>query len=475
MRRSLNEASLEAHSWLGLALGAAMYLICLSGALAVFNQEFERWEQPAVLESEEIDPRLAERALENFVARHGMEGEHWFIVFPTSGIPRLVVENDEVAHFVNADGSLGAIEASPWTAMLIDLHYYLHMPSGIGMIVVSACGAMLLALILSGVFAHRRIIKDAFRFRRGGNGTQGTIDLHNRLSVWGLPFHVMISVTGAYYGLAGILVFVAAHTFFEGDLEAVTAPVFTPEPTGLARGTQGLPAIARAVEYVLREDPQGKLVFLTVHEPGTEDEFVEIFVQQPGRLIYAESYRFDRAGEFIERGGYLDGPGGKQLVYSLYRLHFGDFAGVGTKLLYGFLGLGLAIVSATGISIWLAKRKREDVLNAVWPAFVWGVPLALTLAAIATLFGVSQLEWAFWGSLLALVAWGTRLPSALVARRMRVLLAGSLVLLVVLHGGQHAAAVFEAAAWPVYVALLLCALLVFPHRFSSRRSLELAA
>lgn len=460
--RTLDAASLDAHAWLGLLISAAMYLICLSGALAVFNQEFERWEQPAVEEDTRVRPELAAQGLEHFVDRYGRDSGHFHVVFPTSGIPRLVVENDDIAHFVRDDGTLGKVEAAPWTQMLIDLHYYLHLPKNFGMILVSVCGALLLALIVSGVLAHPRIVRDAFRFRRGGNGTQANIDLHNRLSVWGLPFHLTIAVTGAYYGLVGLLVSLAAHAFFDGDTQAVSAPVFASEPSGYGLEDGELPDIARAVDHVLREDPQGRPIFLTIHDPGTVDEFVEIYVQQPGRLIYSENYRFSPDGELIELGGYRDGAGGKQFVYSFYRLHFGDFAGLGTKLLYFILGMMLAVVSATGVSIWLGKRKRRTMMDALWPAFVWGTPIALATSAIATLTGGTAITgWVFWLVLLVTTSLGVRLDADLVRRRYPSLLGGCLITLVALYVLHNGSAALHVASWPVTVTLLCAAIALF--------------
>ncbi|WP_084592376.1 PepSY-associated TM helix domain-containing protein [Pseudohaliea rubra] len=469
--RALDAAALDAHAWLGLMISAAMYLICLSGALAVFNQEFERWEQPAVEEDTRVRPKLAAQGLEHFVERYGRDTSHFHVVFPTSGIPRLVVENDDIAHFVRDDGTLGAIESAPWTRMLIDLHYYLHLPKNFGMILVSVCGALLVALIVSGILAHPRIVRDAFRFRRGGNGTQASIDLHNRLSVWGLPFHLTIAITGAYYGLIGLLVSLAAHAFFDGDTEAVSAPVFAPEPSGYGVEGAALPDIARAVDHVLRVDPEGRPIFLTIHDPGTVDEFVELYVQQPGRLIYSENYRFSPDGERIGRGGYRDGAGGKQFVYSLYRIHFGDFAGVGTKVLYFILGMMLAVVSASGVSIWLGKRKRRTMMDDLWPAFVWGTPIALATSAIATLMGgAGSAGWVFWLVLLVTTSLGARLDAKFVRQRYPLLLGGCLIALVVLYLAHNGSAAMHVASWPVTASLFCFAFaLLWPLSYNRLR------
>ena len=401
---TLSKRSLGAHKWLGLFVSAFMYIICLSGTVAVFHQEIERWEQPQVQESTNVNINTIGKAYDTFVDKYSQDTEHMHVVFPSSGIPRLVVENDDIAHFVNNDGSLGEIERPHWSKMLVDLHLYLHLPKNFGMVLVSAMGALLCGMIISGFFAHPRILKDAFRFRRGGTGLQENIDLHNRLSVWAAPFHLMIGITGAYFGLAGLLVIVMSQAFYAGDTQAVIDQVFTPEPT-LEQELQR-PNIEQAITYVRTNDPDGKMLFLTVHEPNTPGQFIEIYVQQPGRLIYSENYRFDVSGNFLNTGDYKNGELGKQAIYSIYRLHFGDFNGPAGKLLYFVLGLMLTIVSATGINIWLNKRKTKDIINYCWPAIVWGSVLALVISAWLNLFINMRLDFTVWLVIVGTMVYG---------------------------------------------------------------------
>ena len=396
-KQPLTRRALKAHSWMGLFISAFMYVICLSGTIAVFHNEFERWEQPQIQETQYINTETAEQAFSTFIQRYREDTGHYHLVFPTSGIPRLVVENDHVAHFVNSDGSLGEIEKSHWTKMLVDLHLYLHLPNSIGVFIVSAFGGLLCAIILSGFLSHPRIIKDAFRLRRGGTGLQENIDIHNRLSVWASPFHLMIGVTGAYFGLAGLLIVIFSQAFYNGDNQAVVDEVFAPEPK-LEQPLQTA-NIKKALQYVLDNDPFSNVLFLTVHEPNTPAQFIEIYVQKPQRLIYSENYRFTADGEFLALGDYENGPTGKQIVFSFYRLHFGDFYGLPSKVLYFVLGIMLTIVSATGINIWLNKRKTKDIVNYTWPAIVWGTPTALVVSAWLNLFVHSRLDAVVWAIL----------------------------------------------------------------------------
>lgn len=452
-KQSLSKRALSAHSWLGLVISAVMYIICLSGTLAVFHQEFERWEQPNVDEFYSFDYDQVTNAYATFTENYPEETGHMHVVFPSSGIPRLVVENDHLAHFVNPDGSLGAIENPHWTKMLVDLHLYLHLPNNVGMILVSAFGALLCSLVLSGLIAHPRIVKDAFRFRRGGNLLQQNIDVHNRLSVWATPFHLMIGVTGAYFGLAGILVTLTSQAFYEGNNQAVIEKVFTPEPT-LEQHIQ-TPDIAKAIKDVQVRSPDGQLIFLTVHEPRTPGQFIEIYVKQPGRLIYSENFRYDVKGDFIETGGYQDGEAGKQIVYSLYRLHFGDYAGITSKLMYFVLGLMLTVVAATGINIWLVKRKTRDALNLFWPALVWGTPLSLLICAWLDLIVETRLDLILWTVLVGCMIVSLRYDSETKLKRdIKLLLSICIIAFLISYTVMHSTAAMSIASLQINLPLL---------------------
>ncbi|MEO0364843.1 MAG: PepSY-associated TM helix domain-containing protein [Pseudomonadota bacterium] len=386
--------SLGAHSWLGLVVGAAMYWICLSGTLLVFHEDLGRWEQPEVDEFREYDEAALSSTFNTWFDDPARVTPHLWIILPTDTLPRIRFASETDSWLLNADGTVGPNERNAWTEMLMDLHLYLHLPKTWAMVLVSALGAMLVALIISGFFAHPKIIRDAFKLRLGGNRQLEQTDIHNRLSVWGAPFHLMIAVTGAYFGLALVIMGLYAQVFSDGDSQAIVADVFGGEPQ--LEQQEGGVAIDAALRRLKQLAPDVTPVLVTVHDAGTPNRFIEIYATIEGRLIYSENYVFDAQGEYLEKRGFSDGEPGKQMIYSIYRLHFGRFGGLGIKLLYGLLGLAITIVSATGINIWLAKRRARSWLDDLWVAVVWGAPVAILLSALAAVcFGWSPRLW-FW-------------------------------------------------------------------------------
>lgn len=460
----LVKRSLSSHSWLGLMIGGLMYIICLSGTLAIFYEEIERWEQPLAEESTEIDPQFAEAVFNRYISASETQlTEHMYLVFPNEILPRLKVSSDLEGRYVNHDGSLGEEAHDELSGLITGLHLNLHLPVNIGIVLVSATGAILCGLIITGFLAHPSIVKDAFKLRAGGSGRLGQVDLHNRLSVWGAPFHLMIALTGAYVGLVMLVVWLFAAATDGATPESITAEAFPSEPA--LENQAPVYAVARALEKVRELSPDGRLLYLIVHDAPTENRFMEFYAQQPGLLAWSENYRFDTAGNYLDTAGYTQG-GARQVMYSVYRLHFGHFGGFITKLFYVVLGLSLTVVSATGINIWLEKRKYRDALNLLWPGVVWGMPLALTVASFTqAIFHVASAP-VFWlGMVLTMLAGLFVRDEVQCKRYLQIGTASALLALVLAYCLKFGSAAFSAAGLPLSLVLVALALwLLFTAR-----------
>ena len=451
MDKTTKQNALNAHNWVGVFLSVLLFLVCLSGTVAVFHLEFERWEQPHIQEMDNVSPQVIEKAMDTFLAQNLEESHHLYVVFPTSDIPRLVVENDHKAYFADQEGNLLEEESVSFTQMLVDLHLYLNLPQSWGMILVSALGAIICTLVITGIIAHKRMSKDAFKLRRGGNGQQAQIDLHNRFGLWAAPFHLVIGITGAYFGMAGIILVTVATLNYTGDRDAVVNQIFTPDP--VLAPQEGKPATGKAFAQMETLAPEKSPIFLTVHEVGEPEQFIEIYAKAPNRMIYAEGYRFDTAGNFVGVAGYEFGEWGKQLVWAMYRLHFGDFAGMTSKWLYFVLGVMLTMLCVSGMEVWLSKKAHPPLASRLWYSVVWGSVSALALTAIADMFISGSLIAVFW----CVMAVNTVLT--VVFKRMTkpvwLLISGfSVLLLLTLYVVVHGEASFNVASLQLNIPML---------------------
>jgi uncharacterized iron-regulated membrane protein len=289
----------------------------------------------------------------------------------------------------------------------------LTAPAPWGSLAVGIAGAALLSLILSGVLAHPRIFRDAFHLRLGGSARLREADLHNRLSVWGLPFHLAVTLTGALFGLSNLVILAIAAVGFHGDTGRAMAPV-----TGPSLPIDAHPAAYPDLEALVRKAqarlPGSELYYVGLQSPGVRSASVDVELGAPDRLPRGEDFFFDVQGREIGRTRFLTGPVGLQAYSAAARLHFGTFGGLPVRLVYVLLGAALSFVCASGVTIWLERRadrgRPAPRLRSAWLGWTWGVPGALLVAAVAS--PVLPPSWSFWACALGAPAVGALLRRA---------------------------------------------------------------
>lgn len=454
-------AVLRGHSSLGLAFAALIYLVCLSGSIAVFAHEFQRWESATAPQVTAVTPGAVQTAFEGAIAAGGKGVEHVYITMPSADFPRLLlyVDADEDRQFLaDAKGQIVPGGDGAWTEFITRLHINLHLPRTWGGFLVGLIGVALLSSLISGILAHPRIFRDAFHLRLGGSKRLQEADFHNRLGVWALPFHVIISLTGAFLGLTTIVVGVLGMAMFNGDVNKVYAlfipapPVDDPRPApvlDLRPMFAKIPAGGGRIEYVFTEHP-------------TETGGAALFnVKHPNRLAGTDSYAFRRDATIYSAKKAAANNLGEDILASAGAVHFGWFGGGLIKIVYFALGLGLTYLAASGVNIWLARRRDKGRpapgWERAWTATVWGQPAGIAAAAIAGLVAADVVPAiATWLLVsLAFLAAAIRLPAHMLSRFGRIA-TGALILLaaathLALRGGIGAA---DGMAWIVNAALV---------------------
>lgn len=399
--------ALSAHSAMGVAISAVLYIICLSGTLSVFKDEISLIEQGGV----PVVTALSGEALMT-AADEGMladpETAHLFIHMPTAAKTYALVQTDNTENFITSEGVIAATRHQPWTEFLVALHYYLHLPKSFGMMIVAMFGVFLFAMSISGILAHPKTFKDAFAFRRSKSEQIKQVDLHNRLSVWTMPFHLSNSLTGAMIGLATLSAVAVAAMDYNGDTGAVFGPVFGTEPP-VNEASASMARIDLAAAHLTENFKDTRPVYVILHDPKTVGQYLQIMAEHPRRLIYAEKYNYNGDGEFIDTVGSSDGEIGQQVADSVYKIHFGAFGGLPVKLAFGIFGICLLFIIAAGMKIYFikqaAKGKAVPAIQRAWGAIVWGAPALLAITFLMTLVGLSMaiLQLTFWGGLALLM------------------------------------------------------------------------
>lgn len=462
---------LAGHSALGIAFAALIYIVCFSGTVLVFLNELRRWEQPdAPVITAPMDPRAIADAL---VAIHAQaraeDAAHDVVLIGPTGIsPRFHAsyhddDGTEAEWILDDEGLLAAPLEAPWSQFVADLHIALHLPRTWGLLLVGLTGVALLSSLISGILSHPRIFKDAFALRWGGARRLQEADLHNRLGVWGLPFHVAVSLTGALLGLSTLIIGVLAFAAYEGNTEKAFAAIIGPM-AGTDSSPAPVPDMAAMIRRVQESAPAARFVSAHIQHIGTMGQVVHLGMKTPGYLPIANTYYFDGAGRMLGEGGLERGSVGQQILGALQPLHFGWFGGLPVKIAYAILGLALTIVSFNGVTIWLVRRRDKGRaaprLERVWTAIGWSQPIAFGATAIAALAGTEVSLPAVY----ALAVLATFAPAFLAGsdRRAATLLrlASALVLcaVVAVHALAWTGQVSDPAAHYVNAVLVLAAL-----------------
>jgi uncharacterized iron-regulated membrane protein len=462
-------AMLAGHSALGLAFAALIYLVCFSGSIAVFTQEYGRWEQPAGPVLHAVTPQAADAAYRAVLAKNP-KAHDLFVRLPEPAYPRLSVHGDDAkggehTWFADASGKVVAEQSTPWMTFQAELHTVLHLPRAWGGFIVGLTGVALLSSLISGVLSHPRVFKDAFAFRWGGSKRLQEADLHNRISVWGLPFHLVVSLTGAFLGLTVIIVGVLAVATFKGDTSKAYAlfrgPTVKDDPRPAAQPFD----VAAALTSLQARYPDGRANYLYIEHPTEMGQHAGVNVVHDGRLSRGETVVVDGAGKILGEVGYESGSVGMRVLSTMTPLHFGWFGGWPVKVAYLLLGLGLTAVTSSGVAIWLARRRDKGRpaprWERVWIAFVWSQPVAYAFSALVALLAPTPPPVAVWGlATLAACASAIVGTPAGISIALRRIAAGLIALVAVAHAGFHFGNMIDPVGWIIDAALLITAVLL---------------
>jgi uncharacterized iron-regulated membrane protein len=483
----------EGHKLLALSLSAVLFLICISGTVAVFFKEFERWEKPHVAEFTEYQASSVARTVSDAQAimradqRRKEDELDLFIGLPNPVMPRLIAGYNDDARAYDQEGRYIGSARHDNTHFLSELHYYLHLPDSFGMIIVSILGIFMLALLVGGALSHRKIFIDAFRLRPREKGHLGRTDVHNRIGTWTLPFTLVVTATGSFIGFSQVIVFLVATLFYQGNLNKTVEPVFGSEELAHTY-TQGRPflgerAIVNSLHELKKYKPDQAPILLTVKNAVSSAPYIEITTSQNKRLVYGETYRFNSEGKLVGSHQLSDGSIGKQIYASLFPLHFGSYGGLLVQIMYVFVGLSLCLMIHAGMEIWFTKSANRGhprpIIHTAWISFIYSCVSAIAITMCFGFFISESLPTIYWGTLSLLVIFGSvvgQMFSQKIASTMlmmRTILGLSIFALVLTHL-IYFQSVSVAAIWPNLI-LTCIAVLIFISNLSTLKKIKRAS
>jgi len=417
--RGVRQSMSDLHTWAGLLAGWLLYAMFLTGTVSYFKDEISQWMRPEIAHQRVTpDPAAVAQRVTDTLGTVAAGSSEWFMQLPTTrsnvvdSFWRTPDWQPGKRAFQDAtfDPSTGAKVVARDTLggeFFYRFHFQFYYVSPIwGRWLAGLCAMFMLVAIIRGVITHKKIFVDFFTFR-WGKGQRSWLDAHNALSVFGLPFHLMITYTGLVTLMMMYMPW-GAHVALTtpAQQQALDRQVSAFLPPGERAGVK---APLAPVDAMVRE----------AQARWGRDNVASVLVTNPGdtqaRVVVSRgvSARVSTSPEYL----LFDGASGKLLDVKdrvgaaaqtrgvLYALHMGRFGDLPLRWLYFIVSLAGTAMVGTGLVMWTVKR-RQKLPDPERPHFGFRVVERLNIASIA---GLSIAMTSF--------LWGNRLLPASLAGR----------------------------------------------------------
>ncbi|MHA6279701.1 PepSY-associated TM helix domain-containing protein [Salinimicrobium sp. CAU 1759] len=352
-----NRKILKYHSFAGLIAGLFLILMGISGAILVFQHDIENYQWQEYTEVEDFNGLNIDRGISTIQEKY----PNWdtrLMHFKKNEALIFNLRKPTERLFVFVHPSSGEIikevnELTTFTRWLLKFHYSFHAGAA-GRILVFIIGVIFLFSLITGIFLYRKSIFKTLTFRTHVlHKSRRTFysSLHRIIGTWALLFNLVLVVTGVFL----------AWTVAAAGLNPPAAPQ--------------TPIVTAPVKDLLEE--------VQLKHPDFSPTYIRLPLNSEGNLIiyglfdddpfyYSEFYNKISAnylsGEITGITRIQEADLQTKLSSTLIPLHFGQYGGIWTKLLYCITGLTGPFLSITGFLIWkrgksAKKRRRKKIFH----------------------------------------------------------------------------------------------------------------
>lgn len=366
MRKTL----LKYHSYLALVALLPIIIISITGSILVFKTEIDQWLMPQVAKlsySPEQNSTL-ERIGHNSLQAHVENSFPGFIIGSweifNDGIEAdrvfLVKKGSHDWYKVHLDPFSGKILDQPaamesqLTDWLVSLHYTFllngigHEDSQWGTFIGLVVALIFTFLGISGLIIHRKFWQQLFLLRRGRSIRVFSGDLHRLAGTWSSPVLLILGITGIYFNTIAYY-----HEVFEHGDE----PHFEPQ--------EKLYGDSIDFQQILLDSQQQLDQFTPTYllYPFEPEVDITVFGFQPSNNPFASNYSSTvtykaESGDLVLAFDGRKASVTTQVFDSFRELHFGSFAGLGSKIAWSFFGLAPFLLALSGFIVWLKRRRK---------------------------------------------------------------------------------------------------------------------
>lgn len=352
------------HGWLSIPIWGLLLLISVTGTLCVVSQEITWLSSPKVrADNSDGAPPLSLDTLASAVTQ----------AHPSAQIQSVQINAPYFAYLIRAslpNGDRKSLHVNQYTGQLqgeargisfrgfmLALHGWLLFPwqdnYSVGWYIVTAVSLPLLGSLITGLVLFKRFWRVLYRPRlRIGKGARVFWgDAHRLMGVWSMWFVLIISVSGFWFLIQGVLsqnnvpIYASAPSL-KRDSVPITADGSAPVHASLDRAVDSARALYPDLQVKYIEFPNHAYAVLTVR--GTRGISP---LRDHANAVHFNPY----SGDIVAARSAADLSPVQFASALLVPLHFGDFGGLVSKGIWLVFGCLLSLMIGSGLIIW-SKR-----------------------------------------------------------------------------------------------------------------------
>lgn len=391
INKTLMRTMSEIHTWGGLIFGWLLFVIFLTGTLAVFQAELTHWMKQEIRISKVL-PEQALTVADAKLRQIALPSDSWIIHLPQKRSPELEVswKKGKLAAERHLDPLTGTVIKERETEgghFFTDFHSELHSGK-VGLWIVSIASLVLLATLVSGVLIRKQVFKEFFLLRWRRTWLHG----HMMTGVLTLPFVLVITYTGLVLTFLEVMP-VATNLLYNNKAELGMEVGVISKQTR-ANVAANLVPLAQLLPLAEEQLGTGKISYVLVKYPGDQQALIT-FIRTIDDRIAAVGDRADFngvTGELI--GTHTQWNSYVYAVRWLAGLHVARFGGYTIPWLYFLAGLAGCIMIAAGLIFFTAKRRNRYAQSHEM-VYVYRAVEAMNTAVITgTVIACSSYLWA---------------------------------------------------------------------------------
>jgi uncharacterized iron-regulated membrane protein len=369
MKSNLKKSIRFIHLWLGLLVGAIVFVVAITGCIYAFQEEIQNATQEYRFVETQAMPMLAPSKLEP-IARQALPGkilhalkyntpeksveaifysyepDYYYIVYinPYSG---------EVLETINLDET--------FFHFILDGHFYLWLPHETGQIVIASATLIFLVMLISGIILwwpkNKKAAKQRFWFRwkDGMKWKRKNYDLHNITGFYISTLALVFALTGLVWGCQWF-----AYSYYKvaGGEKSLMY-----EDPGSKKALLNIHNQMDKVWLKMRQEyPQAQSI--EVHPPESDTASIAANANPENGTFWKIDYRYYDQQSLAERkvshiyGRFPEADAADKLMRMNYDIHTGAIAGLPGKILAFCISLLVATLPVTGVMIWLGRKKK---------------------------------------------------------------------------------------------------------------------